>query len=146
MVFRLLYTLEKCGIVDKLGQNLYQSRVRPWKQRLYRLGYAAQGTDYQFSNDGNLGPDKPQWNNVLPERASVVSSLKNKVMPVNEGLTPSEELPSNAGEGPVGGEVREYAVAAPEFHAAISSWMMLQTAVSEESELLSRVLRCPVRH
>src|SRR3981081_1123243 len=51
MAFRLLYTLEKCGMVDKLGQNLYQSRVRPWKQRLYRLGYAAQGTDYQFSKE-----------------------------------------------------------------------------------------------
>jgi ribose transport system substrate-binding protein len=51
MVFRLLYTLEKCGMVDKLGQNLYQSCVRPWKQRLYRLGYAAQGTDYQFSRE-----------------------------------------------------------------------------------------------
>src|SRR6059058_331120 len=51
MVFRLLYTLEKCGMVDKLGQNLYQSRVRPWKPRLYRLGYAAQGTDYQFSRE-----------------------------------------------------------------------------------------------
>src|ERR1700730_8450246 len=51
MVFRLLYTLEKCGMVDKLGQNLYQSRVRPWRQRLYRLGYAAQGTDYQFSRE-----------------------------------------------------------------------------------------------
>src|SRR5256885_6254171 len=55
MVFRLLYTLEKCGMVDKLGQNLYQSRVRPWKQRLYRLGYAAQGTDYQFSKDVSEG-------------------------------------------------------------------------------------------
>jgi len=26
-------------------------------------------------------------------------------MPVNQGLTPSEELPSNTGEGPVVGEV-----------------------------------------
>lgn len=51
MVFRLLYTLEKCGLVDKIGQNLYQSRVRPWRQRTYRLGYAAQGTDYQFSKE-----------------------------------------------------------------------------------------------
>src|SRR5437660_5540938 len=51
MVFRLLYTLEKCGMVHKVGQNLYQSRVRPWRQRLYRLGYAAQGTDYQFSRE-----------------------------------------------------------------------------------------------
>src|SRR5205807_7149764 len=49
MTFRLLYTLEKCGMIDKVGENLYQSRVRPWKQRLYRLGYAAQGTDYQLS-------------------------------------------------------------------------------------------------
>ena len=51
MAFRLLYTLEKCGMVDKVGENLYQSCVRPWKQRLYRLGYAAQGTDYQFSQE-----------------------------------------------------------------------------------------------
>ena len=51
MVFRLLYTLEKCGLVEKIGENLYQSCIRPIKQRLYRLGYAAQGTDYQFSKE-----------------------------------------------------------------------------------------------
>src|SRR5216110_165071 len=51
MAFRLLYTLEKCGMIEKLGANLYQSSFRPLKQRLYRLGYAAQGTDYQFSRD-----------------------------------------------------------------------------------------------
>lgn len=38
-------------MVDKVGQNLYQSCMRPWKHRLYRLGYAAQGPDYQFSQD-----------------------------------------------------------------------------------------------
>jgi ribose transport system substrate-binding protein len=51
MAFRLLYTLEKCGMIEKVGENLYQSCVRPWKQKLYRLGYAAQGTDYQFCNE-----------------------------------------------------------------------------------------------
>ncbi len=51
MAFRLLYTLERCGMVEKLGENLYQSCLRPFKQKLYRLGYAAQGTDYQFSMD-----------------------------------------------------------------------------------------------
>jgi ribose transport system substrate-binding protein len=51
MAFRLLYTLEKCGMVEKVGENLYQSCLRPWKQKLYRLGYAAQGTDYQFSKE-----------------------------------------------------------------------------------------------
>jgi len=51
MAFRLLYTLEKCGMVDKIGENLYQSCVRPWKQKLYRLGYAAQGQESQFSKE-----------------------------------------------------------------------------------------------
>src|SRR5881296_3653078 len=51
MVFRLLYTLEKCGMVEKVGENLYQSCLRPWKQKLYRLGYAAQGADYRFSRE-----------------------------------------------------------------------------------------------
>src|SRR5579883_3247261 len=51
MVFRLLYTLERCGMVEKIGENLYQSCVRPFKQKMYRLGYAAQGTDYQFSRE-----------------------------------------------------------------------------------------------
>lgn len=51
MTFRLLYTLERCGMVEKVGENLYQSCLRPFKQKLYRLGYAAQGTDYQFSKD-----------------------------------------------------------------------------------------------
>src|SRR4030081_2553352 len=37
MVFRLLYTLEKCGMVEKIGENLYQSCLRPWRQRLFRL-------------------------------------------------------------------------------------------------------------
>lgn len=55
MTFRLLYTLEKCGMVDKIGENLYQSCLRPFKQKLYRLGYAAQGTDYQFSKDVSEG-------------------------------------------------------------------------------------------
>jgi ribose transport system substrate-binding protein len=51
MVFRLLYTLEKCGLVEKIGENLYRSTVSPLKRRLYRIGYVAQGTDYQFSQE-----------------------------------------------------------------------------------------------
>ena len=51
MCFRLLYTLEKCGMVEKVSTNLYQAIVRPSRQRLCRLGYAAQGTNYQFSRE-----------------------------------------------------------------------------------------------
>src|SRR5438874_5755023 len=51
MAFRILYTLERCGMVEKVGANLYRSSLRPFRQKLYRLGYAAQGTDYQFSKE-----------------------------------------------------------------------------------------------
>ncbi len=51
MAFRLLYTLERCGLVEKVGENLYRSCLRSFKQKLYRLGYAAQGTDYTFSKE-----------------------------------------------------------------------------------------------
>src|SRR5207237_8620685 len=49
MAFRLLYTLEICGMVDKVGQKLYQSRVRTWRIRIYRLGYVAPGSNYTLS-------------------------------------------------------------------------------------------------
>jgi len=55
MAFRLLYTLERCGMVEKVSENLYRSYLRPFKQKLFRLGYAAQGTDYQFSKEISTG-------------------------------------------------------------------------------------------
>src|SRR6266540_3901661 len=55
MAFRLLYTLERCGMIDKVGENLYRSSLRPFKPKLYRIGYAAQGTDYQFSKEVSAG-------------------------------------------------------------------------------------------
>ena len=58
MAFRLLYTLEPCGMVEKVGENLYRSSLRPFKQKLYRLGYAAQGTDYQFSKEVSLSLER----------------------------------------------------------------------------------------
>jgi ribose transport system substrate-binding protein len=58
MAFRLLYTLEKCGMIDKVGDNRYQSRLSPLRKRLFRIGYAAQGTDYQFSKDVSLSIER----------------------------------------------------------------------------------------
>src|SRR5438309_3143987 len=58
MTFRLLYTLERCGLIEKAGENLYRTALRPFKQRLYRLGYAAQGTDYQFSREVSAGVER----------------------------------------------------------------------------------------
>ena len=58
MAFRLLYTLERCGMVEKVSENLYRSYLRPFKQKLFRLGYAAQGTDYQFSKEISTGLER----------------------------------------------------------------------------------------
>ena len=58
MAFRLLYTLERCGMVDKVGENLYRCSLRPFRQKAYRLGYAAQGTDYQFSKEVSLSLER----------------------------------------------------------------------------------------
>src|SRR6185436_9800615 len=66
MAFRILYTLERCGMVEKVGENLYRSSLRPFRQKLYRLGYAAQGTDYQFSKEVSLSL----------ERAAVVEGIE----------------------------------------------------------------------
>jgi ribose transport system substrate-binding protein len=54
MAFRLLYTLERCGMVEKVGENLYRSHLRPFKHKPYRFGYAAQGHDYQFVKEVSM--------------------------------------------------------------------------------------------
>lgn len=51
MVYRMLYTMERASMVEKVSVNLYRSCVRPLKQRAFRIGYAAQGTDYAFSQE-----------------------------------------------------------------------------------------------
>jgi len=42
-------------MVEKVGANLYRSQLRPFKHKPYRIGYAAQGTDYQFSQEVTAG-------------------------------------------------------------------------------------------
>lgn len=49
--FRLLYTMERCGMIEKVGGNSYQTCIRPVRPKLYRLGYASLGDDYQFSRE-----------------------------------------------------------------------------------------------
>jgi len=55
IAFRLLYTLEKTGLVEKVGVNQYRSTVQQCRTRKYKIGYAAQGTDYQFSQQVTSG-------------------------------------------------------------------------------------------
>jgi len=55
IAFRLLYTLEKSGLVEKVGANQYRSTVQQRRTRKYKIGFGAQGTDYLFSQQVTAG-------------------------------------------------------------------------------------------
>ena len=65
MTFRLIYTLEKCGMVEKIGDNLYRSCIRPFRQKLYKLGYARRERITSFPRTSRSG-----WNRPWPPRES----------------------------------------------------------------------------
>lgn len=48
IVFRLLYTLEQCGFVAKIGANRYQLAIGQPRQRKWKIGYAALGNEHPF--------------------------------------------------------------------------------------------------
>jgi len=48
-VFRMLFTLERRGLVEQTGNRTYRLRIRPLKRRKYRIGYGAQSTEFVFS-------------------------------------------------------------------------------------------------
>jgi ribose transport system substrate-binding protein len=54
-VFRLLYTLERTGLIEKVSAREYRCTVHQQKSRRYKIGYAAQGSDYLFSQQVTLG-------------------------------------------------------------------------------------------
>jgi ribose transport system substrate-binding protein len=51
MCFRLLYTLRKCGQIEKTGENQYRLLSDSRSGRRYRIGYAAQGQDSSFPRE-----------------------------------------------------------------------------------------------
>jgi len=51
--FRLLQSLVKGGMIERVGKGAYRSRVQPLAKPAFRLGFAAQTTDSEFSRDVN---------------------------------------------------------------------------------------------
>jgi ribose transport system substrate-binding protein len=91
MAFRLLYTLTKCGMVEKIGENLYRSSLRPFSQKLYRLGYAAQGTDYQFVKEVSLSLQRAAANEGI-ELISVDNRYNPKIAERNADILVREKV------------------------------------------------------
>ena len=51
--FRLLQSLVKGGMIERVGKGAYRSRVQPLPKHTFKLGFAAQTTDSEFSRDVN---------------------------------------------------------------------------------------------
>jgi ribose transport system substrate-binding protein len=47
--FRILFTLERRGLVEQSDDRTYRLRLRPLKRRKYRFGYGAQSSEFAFS-------------------------------------------------------------------------------------------------
>ncbi len=47
--FRILFTLEKRGLVEQGERHTYRLRLRPLNRRKYRFGYGAQSSEFAFS-------------------------------------------------------------------------------------------------
>ena len=55
IAFRMLYTLEKAGLLEKIGVNQYRTTLHQRKIRQFKIGYATQGTDYLFCSQITSG-------------------------------------------------------------------------------------------
>jgi len=51
--YRLLYTLEQCGFVEKSGKKSYHATLEMQPAKSYTIGFAWPGEDYLFSQDVN---------------------------------------------------------------------------------------------
>ena len=49
--FRLLHTLERRGLVERVGRNEYRLGIMPLHRRKHRLGYAGESLEFAFSRD-----------------------------------------------------------------------------------------------
>src|SRR2546427_12728688 len=56
--FRLLQSLVRGGMIERVGKGAYRSRVQPLANPTFKLGFAAQTTDSEFSRDVN---DSVHW-------------------------------------------------------------------------------------
>lgn len=48
---RLLYTLERRGLVERVGKYEYRLGIRPLKKRAYRIGYGSHSAEFAFSRE-----------------------------------------------------------------------------------------------
>ena len=81
-VFRLLYTLEQNGLLERVGNHEYRLSIRPLKPRTWRLGYGSHSSEFAFSRtvaDGLVAAAREQGVEllVLDNRYSPKTAIRN---------------------------------------------------------------------
>lgn len=105
-VFRVLYTLEECGFVERVNGNQYRSAVRPLRQRRYKIGYAWPGEDYLFARDvidGLLRAARAEDIEVVlaDNRYDARVALENADRLIRDGIHVAMEFQTNEEVAPI---------------------------------------------
>ena len=106
-VFRVLHTLERTGLVEKVGPREYRCTVYQYRMRKYRIGYAAQGSDYLFSQQVTYGlkQEAERLGNiellVLDNRYNPKIALKNAEVFIRERCDLVIEFQTNENIAPI---------------------------------------------
>ena len=87
-VFRLVQSLVRGGLVERVGKGVYASRVRPLTERTFRLGFAAQ-TDSVFCREVTGGLERAAARSnvhlvMVNNRYSAREALRNAELLVRE--------------------------------------------------------------
>jgi ribose transport system substrate-binding protein len=87
--FRILFTLERRGLVEQTSSRRYRLRIRPLRRRRYRLGYGGQSTEFSFSRAVNESVQRVAFGEevdllFLDNRYSPKAALRNADLFVRE--------------------------------------------------------------
>jgi ribose transport system substrate-binding protein len=104
--YRLLYTLERCGFVERTADRLYRATVRPRAPRKFKIGYAWPGEDYRFARDVIVSVQRAAESAgidlVLADNCyNAKSALRNADMLIREGVDLAMEFQSDERIAPV---------------------------------------------
>jgi ribose transport system substrate-binding protein len=89
--FRLLQSLVQGGMIERVGKGAYRSRVPPLAKPAFKLGFAAQTTDSEFSRDVNDSVHRVASREhiqliAVNNRYSAKTALHNADLLIKEGV------------------------------------------------------------
>jgi ribose transport system substrate-binding protein len=90
--FRLLQSLVKGGMIERVGKGAYRTRVQPLANPTFKVGFAAQTTDSEFSKDVNESVHRVAAREhiqliAVNNRYSARTALHNADVLIKEGVS-----------------------------------------------------------